>query len=114
MSVRSDEGAGSVVTLGIVAALMVVTSALALAAGAVFTLHAAQSVIDDSALAAADSASGHSSGYPCDRATELAAGKSVVLASCEISGHSARVTSTVILLGISVPIRAQAGPPTVG
>jgi DNA topoisomerase-1 len=101
-------------TLGIVAAIVTLVAALALAAGAVFTVQRAQSVVDDSALAAADSASGRSPGYPCDRATAIAASKSLALVSCEITGHSSRVTSSLLVLGIAVSIRAQAGPSTLG
>jgi secretion/DNA translocation related TadE-like protein len=111
---RDDAGAGTMVSLGIVAAIVTVTAALTLGTGAIFTLHAAQSVIDESALAAADSASGRSPGYPCDKAREIAGARSMVLGSCQISGHSARVTSTVILLGISIAVRAQTGPPENG
>ena len=111
---RGDSGAGTVVSLGIVAAIVSVTAVLTLGAGAILTLHTAQSVIDESALAAADSASGRSPGYPCDRAHEIAGARSMALGSCQISGHSARVTSTVIVLGISVTVKAQAGPPETG
>jgi len=111
---KVETGAGSIVSLGIVAGIIAVTAALALGAGALLTLHRAQSTIDDSALAAADSASGRVAGYPCDRATSVAQEQSLVLDSCQINGHAARVTGTVILFGISVPIRAQAGPPQSG
>jgi secretion/DNA translocation related TadE-like protein len=114
MRLRGDNGAGSVITLAIVASLITLTAALSLGAGAIFTVHAAQAAVDESAVAAADSASGRTPGYPCDRAMQLAASKAIVLSSCQISGHSARVRSTVIVLGISVPVRAQAGPPETG
>jgi len=111
MSWRNDRGAGTVVSLGIVAAIVTVTTALTMGLGAVAALHTAQSVIDGSALVAADTASGRSPGYPCDRARDVAAAKSIVLGLCQINGHSARVSSTVIFLGISVVVKAQAGPP---
>lgn len=109
---RADSGAGTVTTLALVAAVVTVTASVVLVASALITVSRAQSVVDDSALAAADSASGRIAGYPCTRAERLAGAAQILLSSCEIRGATARVTSMVTVLGFSLELRAQAGPPS--
>lgn len=71
----------------------------------------AQSVADEAALAAADSASGRVPGYPCERAAGVVSSASLVLIECRVDRQISRIIVGLNVLGIDVKRRAQAGPP---
>lgn len=66
---------------------------------------------DAAALAAADTASGLTPGYPCDNAAKAARLNGAVLADCSVSGLDVRVAASRNVLGVMVTIEARAGPP---
>jgi secretion/DNA translocation related TadE-like protein len=106
-----DEGSGSVMALGLVAATTaVVLAVLVLAAG----LAARQSVIgtaDAAALAAADTASGAVPGDPCERAEHIAGAAGARLRSCRIDGLIVTVDVSGTFAGVTIRARSAAGPP---
>lgn len=106
-----EGGAGAVLTLAIVAAVVVFgLSAVTLAAG----LTARQRMIgasDLAALAGADAASGAVSGDPCDVASRVALGGGARLARCRVDGLVIEVTVVDSFAGIPISARSRAGPP---
>jgi secretion/DNA translocation related TadE-like protein len=109
--VRSDRGAGAVLALAIVAAVVVLgLSGIGLAGG----LAARQRVIgasDLAALAAADAASGAASGDPCGVAARVATAGGGRLASCRVDGLVVDVTVVGSFSGIPLTAHSRAGPP---
>ena len=106
-----DRGAGAVLALAIVAAVVVLgLSGVSLAGG----LAARQRVIgasDLAALAAADGASGAVAGEPCELARRVAVADGARLASCQVDGLVVAVTVVGSFAGIPITARSRAGPP---
>ena len=108
---RDDRGAGAVLAVALVTAVVVLGLAgVSLAAA----LSARQRVIgaaDLAALAAADAASGAISGVPCEVAAAVARGNGARLAGCAASGLVIDVTVVGSFAGIPIEGSARAGPP---
>lgn len=66
---------------------------------------------DSAALAAADARVGAATGYPCDRAAEVAAANGATVRSCEADGLILTVSVGRSVLGFEVRDTASAGPP---
>ena len=66
---------------------------------------------DSAALAAADARVGAATGYPCDRAVEVAAANGTAVRSCEADGLILTVSVGRSVLGFEVRATASAGPP---
>lgn len=66
---------------------------------------------DSAALAAADARVGAATGFPCDRAAEVAAANGATLRSCEADGLILTVSVGRSVLGFEVTETATAGPP---
>lgn len=108
---RKEEGAGTVLALALVAAVI---AAFLLAAAAAIVLDGHRRVVaaaDASALGAADVALGNATGVPCERATALAAGAGVLLDRCTLRGTLVRVHASTVVLGVALGADAVAGPP---
>jgi secretion/DNA translocation related TadE-like protein len=105
-----DAGAGGVLALAIVAAVIALTfTAIALGAALV----ARQRVVaaaDASALAAADALLGAHPGAPCGLAAEVAAAHRVALIGCELHGAEALVTTGAEFAGLPIRAESRAGP----
>ncbi len=108
---RSPErGSGSVLAIALIGAVIAVT-ALVIPIYAVLSVKAAvAAAADASALAAADARVGAVTGYPCDRAAEVASANGARLAACGVDGLVATVTVERWLLGLRVAQTASAGP----
>jgi len=109
--VRDDRGAGTVLALALV--LAVVTIGLS-GVGLAAALSARQRVIgaaDLAALAAADAASGAIGGVPCDVAAGVARANSARLSGCQTDGLVVSVTVTGSFAGVPVEAHSRAGPP---
>ncbi|MEO5919536.1 MAG: Rv3654c family TadE-like protein [Pseudolysinimonas sp.] len=108
---RSEEGAGAVLALALVAATTLVLVAV-LALGAALVLR--QRVIgaaDASALAAADAASGAVAGVPCGVAARVAEANRATLSACVLDGLVATVTVSASFGAVPFSARSTAGPP---
>ena len=66
---------------------------------------------DAAALAAADARVGAVTGFPCERAAEVAAANGATLADCEVDGLIATVSVSRTILGFTLESTATAGPP---
>ncbi|MDQ1136125.1 secretion/DNA translocation related TadE-like protein [Microbacterium sp. SORGH_AS 1204] len=103
--------AGSVSTVGVVAALVAVTVSLGVVGGAVVEARRVAGIADAAALAAADAASGAVPGVPCERAGRVAAAGDVHLSTCDVAGLVATIMVAGAYGGISFDARSRAGPP---
>lgn len=66
---------------------------------------------DAAALAAADTASGATAGFPCDAAGRAARLNGARLGRCEIDGLIATVSAVSAYWGMNITVLARAGPP---
>jgi hypothetical protein len=109
--VRREDGAGTVLAVALVAA---VVAAFLLAAAGALVLDAHRRVVaaaDAAALAGADVALGDATGVPCARAASLAAAADVRLDRCAQRGTLVRVHASTVVLGVALGADAVAGPP---
>lgn len=108
---RDETGAGSVLAVGILGALI----AVLLATLPVVTLFAAHqraaNAADAAALAAADTASGRLPGFPCETARMVAAHNAASLGTCSVEGLTVLVDATVDTAFGAITVAARAGPP---
>jgi len=118
-----DRGAGSVLMLGLIAAVVLVAAAvLTLGYAAVHAARAATAA-DLAALAAADAARGLSSGRPCDVAADAAARNGARVSSCALGNGEGTVVDVSVVVplgsglgvletaGLEARASARAGPP---
>lgn len=108
---RSDEGAGAVLALAILAAVVIVLVAVLGMGSALITRQRASGAADAAALAAADAASGAVPGIPCAVAEDVAGANGAALASCRVDGLVATVSVSARVSLFPVSARARAGPP---
>ena len=109
--IASDAGAGSVLAISLIGAVI---TAVSIALPLYMALSSLQGVIaaaDASALAAADVASGIFPGVPCEIAATVVAANDATLTGCALDGQIATVSATRIFLGVPLRATATAGPP---
>lgn len=106
-----DRGAGSVLGIGLIAALIGLMSLTLPLSAALIAKQRVTGAADAAALAAADIAVGLLPGYPCEAAASVAAGNAGTLSACQIDGLvvTVRVSATVGLFPVTAT--ATAGPP---
>ena len=80
-----DDGAGTVLALGLVAVLGAVVLACAALGSAVVARHRAGAAADLAALAAADRTAGRAAGPPCPAAAAVAAVDGAAVSSCTVA-----------------------------
>ena len=107
---KSDRGAGTVVTLGAVLGIVAVFLILVPLYVALAARHSVAAAADAAALAAADTASGLVAGHPCETAERVAAANGASLSACEVDGLVATVTVGRGILGLALRESATAGP----
>lgn len=111
MSHAWDRGSGTVLAIGIVAALVTLTVVALPLSMAFAGRHAIAAAADAAALAGADVAVGLAPGYPCVEARRVAVANGATLAACDVDGLIVTVAASGTALGIPVTMRATAGPP---
>ncbi|WP_167044614.1 Rv3654c family TadE-like protein [Salinibacterium sp. ZJ454] len=106
----SERGAGTVLGLAVIAALIGLASLMLPVSVALVAKQRVTGAADATALAAADVATGLVAGYPCEVAASVAAANGTALAACQLDGLVAtvRVSATVGVLPVSAS--ATAGP----
>lgn len=109
--IRGERGSGSVLGVAVIGATLAVCAAVLLAVGAFAALQNTQNAADAAALAAADTLSGRSSGYPCANAAHAAALDGAELASCTTRDLVAAVSVERDWAHLDLTARARAGPP---
>jgi secretion/DNA translocation related TadE-like protein len=110
--VRDERGAGSVLAVAIVAA-MVCVAAMAIPLYSVLVRkQAVAGAADAAALAAADVRVGILAGEPCSVAGEVAAANGFELAGCALDGLVVTVVVRASVAGFPLAATATAGPPS--
>jgi secretion/DNA translocation related TadE-like protein len=110
----SDRGSGSLLAIGLVAAIAVLTSLLVPLHSALAVRSLVGAAADSAALAAADVAVGLTPGIPCEAAARAASAAGAQLASCAVDGLVVTVVASRGILGVDVTAAATAGPPSAG
>lgn len=103
-------GSGSILAIGIVAALVTVLGLSVPTTMALAARHTVAAAADAAAIAAADTAVGIYAGVPCDRAAQVVEAHGVTLSSCAVDGLVVTVAASRGILGVTVTGKASAGP----
>ena len=109
-----DEGAASVLAVGIIGAMTALAVGLLALLGTFVVSQRAANAADAAALAAADAMSGAVAGVPCRLANAIAARNGSRLEACDGDGDGAVASVTVVIEavpGFAVTASARAGPP---
>lgn len=107
---RDDRGAGAILAIALVMAVVMVGLAGVTLAAALSARQRVIGAADLAALAAADAASGAIAGAPCEVAATVARGNGARLASCDAHGLVLSVTVSWSFAGIPITAAARAGP----
>ncbi len=107
----SDHGAGTPLTVGLIA--VVCAAGLAMLGGAQALARGQQlsAAADAAALAAADVQLGWVAGEPCDVADQIALAHAARLVECRGEGLTVVVRVEAGILGMTISRSARAGPP---
>ena len=108
---RGDRGAGSLLVVAILGAVLCVVATVLPLQFALSQRHAMAGAADAAALAAADARSGAVAGVPCDLAAQVAHANGARLDACAVDGLVATVRVSTRVLGVAVTATASAGPP---
>ncbi|TFD06124.1 hypothetical protein E3T25_03365 [Cryobacterium sandaracinum] len=106
-----ERGSGTVLAVGVLGAVMLLTAVLLPLFAALVVGQAVQGAADAAALAAADTASGAVAGMPCAAADEAARLNGASVTVCTVEGLIASVTAVRGYLGFELGAQARAGPP---
>lgn len=107
---RSEGGSGSVLGVGLAGAILCLV-AVAVPLYMVLAVRSATAdAADAAALAAADARVGAATGYPCERAAEVAAANGAIMTVCTVDGLVATITVRRSIAGFVIEQTASAGP----
>jgi secretion/DNA translocation related TadE-like protein len=106
-----QNGAGSILAVAIIGTVIVAVMLMLPFYCALTLRQAVTGAADGAALAAADVAVGIEPGIPCEVAAAVAAANGARLASCELDGLIATVSTARSFLGLPMSATARAGPP---
>jgi secretion/DNA translocation related TadE-like protein len=106
-----ERGSGSILAVGMVAALFASTAVVLPFALALPVKHRVKDAADAAALAAADVLVGRTPGAPCEIAGFVAEANRADVVRCELDGLVATVTTGATVLGLAVTATSSAGPP---
>jgi secretion/DNA translocation related TadE-like protein len=107
----SDRGAGSILAVGVMAAVIGIVLLLVPLYTALLVRSRLTGAADAAALAAADVAIGIAPGVPCRVAASVAGANGATMADCRADGVIVTVRVSVVVLGFPVSASATAGPP---
>jgi secretion/DNA translocation related TadE-like protein len=110
-STTGEGGAGSVLAVAIVGALICVTATVVPLYSVLSRKQALAGAADAAALAAADARVGILAGEPCDLARSIAAANGAGLDACRLDGLVVTVSVSATIAGFAVRASATAGPP---
>ena len=106
-----ERGSGSVLAVGLIAAITVLTAVLVPLYSALAERSAVGVAADAAALAAADVAVGLAPGVPCEVAARVAAANGASVVACAVDGLVVTVRVGRSAVGVAVTATATAGPP---
>ena len=105
-----SEGSGTILGLGVCMASLSGLVACNLAVFGLFSAEKLQAQADQIAIAAADSARGLISGYPCQTASQIAHIYMVSLDTCRIVGFESFIRLRSVAAGFELMATSRAGP----
>ena len=108
---RDERGAGSVLAVAIIAAVLGVTVMLVPLYSVFVKKQAVAGAADAAALAAADVRVGLDPGEPCAVAARVAGANGATLTSCTVDGLVVTVVVSATVVRFAVEAAATAGPP---
>ncbi|TFC50837.1 hypothetical protein E3T26_08220 [Cryobacterium sp. TMT1-21] len=108
---RGERGSGTVLAVGVIGAVLLVTAVVVPLFAVLAVGRAVQGSADAAALAAADTASGAVAGVPCEAAAEAARLNGASVTACSVEGLIASVSIGRGYLGLDLGARSRAGPP---
>lgn len=108
---KAERGSGSVLAVAVIGALLCLAGMLTSLAAVLGAAQQLSVAADQTALAAADVASGLLPGVPCEQAARVASAHSGKLLDCAVEGSVATVEVGGSALGMALSARASAGPP---
>ena len=108
---REDRGSGSVLGVALIGVIVLLVAAIAPLYGVLAAKVELAGAADAAALAAADARVGAVTGFPCDRAAEVAAANGATLLSCTADGLILTVSVGRSVLGFALRSASTAGPP---
>lgn len=108
---KPDAGSGSVLGVGLIGAIVCLVAVVVPLYAVLAARSATAGAADAAALAAADARVGAVTGFPCERAAEVAAANGAVMTGCTVDGLIATVTVTRSVVGFTLEQTASAGPP---
>lgn len=106
----SERGSGTIVAVGLAAAIAMLTATSLPLYSALVAKQSVAAASDAAALAAADVAVGRATGSPCEVAARVAAANGASLTECAVDGLVATVTASRSILGLAVEATSTAGP----
>lgn len=110
MKLRDESGAGTVIALGMISALLLL-GGMAISAGEVGSEQTRLQVLADTiAIASSDAMQGLTAALPCESAQDLSRMSLVDLRECLIVGQSVHISLAEKSLGIVLNARAIAEP----
>ncbi|GAB3605318.1 hypothetical protein GCM10027413_07270 [Conyzicola nivalis] len=113
MKAQHERGAGSVLAVAIIAAVLCLTVMLVPLYSVFAKKQSLAGAADAAALAAADVRVGLEPGEPCAVAARVASANGGRLASCHVDGLVVTVRVTATVAGFAVGVAATAGPPDI-
>ncbi len=111
---EGSSGSGTILGLGLVAVVLAGLISANIAANWLVSAEKLQAQADLIALAAADSARGLITGFPCQTAGQMAHIYMVSLDSCRIVGFESFIRLSVAGIGPALGATSRAGPPLAG
>lgn len=108
---RQEHGSGGVLALAALAMLAVLAVAVVGVGAALAQRQRVIAAADAGALAAADTALGIHPGIPCEEAARVVDAHGATLVACDVEGVVATVSASDRIAGVTVTVRARAGPP---
>lgn len=109
-SARDDRGSGSIFSLALGSAVMLIAATLLGVLALYAVRHAVITAADSAALAAAETVAGLAPGDPCGHAEALAQRAGATLAACTRGGADVTVTVERRIWGLKLRATARAGP----
>ncbi len=103
-------GSGSVLGVGVLAAVVIVGSSSAAVVGGLAEAGRVQGVANQAALAASDVSRGVVSGFPCDVARAIVSSAGYRMVTCEVGDGEARVSVGSTWWTLPIDKRARAAP----
>lgn len=111
---RGESGAGSILVLAILAAVIGLTALAIPLYSVLVTKRAIAGAADAVALAAADVTVGRAPGVACTVAARVADANQARLTECQADGLVVTVRVETVALGFTIAAVASAGPPQTG